>query len=59
MSKEHYKEVAKWAERVALLMLGGIVVQLFIDRELDGRLILGMAMAIASYYIAFQLLRKS
>jgi hypothetical protein len=59
MKSEHYREVAKWAERVAFLMLGGIVVQLFVERGLDGRIFLGAGMAIAAYYLAFNLLLKS
>jgi hypothetical protein len=60
-TKEHYREMAKWFERVGIGALGAIVVQRLISGStlIDPLLVLGFIVAVIVYFFAFKLLAKS
>ena len=59
MSSKHYEEAAKWVERVALLVLGGIVVQLLVEEGFSPLVFVGLGTSLSLYYLALTLLVKS
>lgn len=61
MEKRHYEELAKWLERLGLLMFGSLVVQkLFAGSVLnDPAVIAGLSLSLCVYISAFVVLTKS
>ena len=60
-TKEHYKELATWMERVALLLLGSMVLQNVIDAFSLAKPVVvgGLVFTAVSYYLALNFLHKS
>ena len=60
LSQEHYKELAKWFERVAVLVLASLVIQKIVfGRFGDPVIYLGAIAVLVFYLIAYQLLIRS
>lgn len=60
LSKEHYKELSKWFERVAVLVLASLVVQKILLGGLGSPTIyLGAVASLILYFVAYQLLIRS
>jgi hypothetical protein len=60
-TKEHYKELAAWAERVALLLLGSLVLQNVVSAFslAEPVVIGGVIFTVIAYYGALTFLSKS
>jgi len=58
--KEYYREVAKWLERVALLVLASLVVQKIVLGEINNPLVyVGLSVSLVMYFCAYKLLIRS
>jgi hypothetical protein len=60
-TQEHYRELATWAERVALLLLGSLVVQNIVSAFslAEPVVITGAILTAIAYYVAANFLHKS
>ncbi|TSC68452.1 MAG: hypothetical protein G01um101466_453 [Parcubacteria group bacterium Gr01-1014_66] len=57
---KHYEELAKWFERVALLLLASLVVQkIFVGEVDDPVLYVSATVSLFFYFAAYRLLIKS
>jgi len=60
LSTDHYKELAKWLERAALLMFGSLVVQKIVLGGISDPLVyLGLSVSLLAYFYAYKLLIRS
>ena len=60
LSKDHYKELAKWFERVAILVLASLVVQkIVLGRIGDPLIYVGLGASLTFYLAAYKLLIRS
>lgn len=60
MTPKHYDEVAKWVERVALVVFTAFVIQNMVLEDFSSWiLILGLLLSSMLYYMAYRLLLKS
>mgnify|MGYP001607264935 CR=1 FL=1 len=60
LSRDHYKELAKWLERVAILMFASLVVERIVFGGISDPLIyVGLLVSLAVYFSAYKLLIKS
>lgn len=60
LSSDHYKELAKWFERVAILVLASLVVQKIVLGGISDPLVyIGLVVSFAMYTSAYKLLIKS
>lgn len=60
LSRDHYKELAKWLERVAILVLASLVVQKIVLGGISDPLIyVGLIISLTAYFFAYKLLIKS
>lgn len=61
LTRDHYKKLAAWAERIALLLLASLVVQnIVVGASIAApSVIMGMVLSLAVYGVAFYLLHKS
>ena len=60
LAKEHYKEIAKWAERVALLVLGSLAVYKIVLGEISDPVVYtSLVISFIIYFFAYQLLVRS
>jgi hypothetical protein len=60
-AREHYRELATWAERVALLLLGSLVVQnvVRVFSLAESVVLVGIVITAVAYYAAMNFLHKS
>ena len=60
LSREHYKEIAKWFERVALLVLASLVVHKIVVGQIsDPTVYVSVIVSLMLYTLAYQLLIRS
>lgn len=60
LAREHYKEIAKWFERVALLVLASLVVHKIVLGQIgDPTVYISVMVSLVLYVLAYQLLIRS